>query len=179
MRTITKCGAALLAIALAVSIAARSSTDPDFPLTLDSPDYPASANLLTVTIGGKQSLAVDPYGNVRLPSFNYAGFDSNLSVYGLSTVGNPLYLTSDGGGGSNDNVIIYPHGIGRVGVGTTNPQAKLDVNGFARLALNTAAPAACDESHVGSIALTHTSQMCVCDTTSAWHTLNSSSPCVW
>jgi hypothetical protein len=179
MRTITKLAAASLAVALAVGIAARSSTDADAPLTLSNPNFPAPGNLLTVTIAEKQSLAVDPYGNVRLPNFDYAGFDSNLSVYGLSTVGNALYLTSDGGGGANDNVIIYPHGIGKVGVGTTNPQAKLDVNGFARLALNSAAPAACDESHEGSIALTHNSQVCVCDTTPAWHILNSGSPCAW
>jgi hypothetical protein len=68
---------------------------------------------------------------------------------------------------------------GNVGIGTTSPQATLDVNGFARLALNSSAPATCSSSNEGAIALTHLAQVCICDTTPAWHILNTGTACSW
>ena len=56
---------------------------------------------------------------------------------------------------------------GNVGVGTTNPQATLDVNGFARLKTNSANPAACAGATAGSIALSQSYNICVCNGT-AW-----------
>jgi hypothetical protein len=66
-----------------------------------------------------------------------------------------------------------------VGIGSTSPQATLDLNGYARLALNSSAPAACSSSNEGAIALTHLAQVCVCDTTPAWHVLNTGTACSW
>lgn len=76
-----------------------------------------------------------------------------------------------------DRVVVSSGG--NVGIGTISPQATLDVTGFARLKLNSSAPATCSSSNEGSIALTHLAQVCVCDTTPAWHILNSATACSW
>jgi len=68
---------------------------------------------------------------------------------------------------------------GSLGISTTSPQATLDVGGFARLALNSSAPATCSASNEGAIALTHLAQVCICDTTPAWHILNTNTACSW
>jgi hypothetical protein len=70
-------------------------------------------------------------------------------------------------------------GSGNVGIGTALPNATLDVSGFVRLALNSSAPATCSGSNEGAVALTHLAQACVCDTTPAWHILNTSTACSW
>ncbi len=67
---------------------------------------------------------------------------------------------------------------GNVGIGTTTPAAKLDVNGFMRLAKNGSAPATCDATIDGAIALTSARRMCVCDATS-WKEVNSATACTW
>ncbi len=67
---------------------------------------------------------------------------------------------------------------GNVGIGTTTPAAKLDVNGFMRLAKNGSAPATCDATIDGAIALTSARRMCVCDATS-WVEVNSATACTW
>lgn len=112
---------------------------------------------------------------------------------GAGDVGYGLYVQSDSGstGGTQYGVYAnltagsgltaYP-GIfmgGNVGIGTTSPQATLDVKGFARLALNSSAPATCTSSNEGAVALTHLAQVCVCDTTPAWNILNTSTACSW
>lgn len=67
---------------------------------------------------------------------------------------------------------------GNVGIGTTTPAAKLDVNGFMRLAKNGSAPATCDATIDGAVALTSARRMCVCDATS-WKEVNSATACTW
>lgn len=70
---------------------------------------------------------------------------------------------------------------GRVGIGTTTPQAKLDVNGYMRLAKNAAEPVACSATNDGAIALTSQYTMCVCKGgSSAWvSTTNGTTACAW
>jgi hypothetical protein len=67
---------------------------------------------------------------------------------------------------------------GNVGIGTTAPAAKLDVNGFMRLAKNASAPATCNATIDGAVALTSARRMCVCDATS-WTEVNSATACTW
>jgi hypothetical protein len=90
------------------------------------------------------------------------------------------YLQASNGGNlaSTSPIVLNPNG-GSVGIGNTSPQATLDVSGYGRLALNSSAPATCSSSNEGAIALTHLAQACVCDTTPAWHILNTSTACSW
>ncbi len=57
---------------------------------------------------------------------------------------------------------------GNVGIGSTAPQATLDVNGYARLAKFAAAPVACDVAHDGSIALSNANYLCLCIAGTGW-----------
>jgi len=56
---------------------------------------------------------------------------SSSSSYGINSF--TLYSRD------NRNIILYP-GSGNVGIGTNNPQAKLEVNGVIRLTPQTSAP---------------------------------------
>ncbi len=67
---------------------------------------------------------------------------------------------------------------GELGIGTTMPRATLDVNGYARLRAYSGAPVGCSTSYKGSIALTSSTRMCVCDGTS-WKEVNSATGCTW
>jgi len=49
-----------------------------------------------------------------------------------------------------------------LGIGTTSPEATLDVNGYMRLAKNSSQPVACSSTYDGAIALTHVYTLCVC-----------------
>ncbi len=65
-----------------------------------------------------------------------------------------------------------------VGIGVFPPAATLDVNGYMKLRKNTVAPAACNGTYDGAIALTSARRMCVCNGT-AWTEVNSANACAW
>ena len=67
---------------------------------------------------------------------------------------------------------------GNVGIGTTTPLATLDVNGFVKLEFNSTAPVTCNATVKGSIALTSTTKMCICDGTN-WVLVNTATSCTW
>jgi hypothetical protein len=77
-------------------------------------------------------------------------------------------------------LLLQPTG-GNVGIGTTDPQAALDVNGAMRLAKNPAEPFACVAAKDGAIALTSQYTTCVCKGgSSAWVlTSNGTTTCTW
>ena len=79
-------------------------------------------------------------------------------------------------------VIDVDTSTSRVGIGTSSPQATLDVNGYARLKAETAAPAACSTTNDGAIALTaYNYTLCVCrGAAAAWVSTNDGvTTCQW
>jgi hypothetical protein len=65
-----------------------------------------------------------------------------------------------------------------IGVGTTTPQATLDINGYARLSVNSSEPASCRASNKGAIALNNESHICICDG-SSWKFDSNGKACTW
>jgi len=74
---------------------------------------------------------------------------------------------------------VFLNATGSVGIGTTSPMSTLDVNGFAKLKLNGSAPATCDAPHQGSLALTSSAGLCVCNTANNWVIVNDGGACAW
>ena len=68
-----------------------------------------------------------------------------------------------------------------VGIGTTSPQATLDVNGYARLAKNSSQPTGCSSTNDGAIALTHVYTLCICKggSTSWVQSKDGTTACSW
>jgi hypothetical protein len=77
-------------------------------------------------------------------------------------------------GGANQNVTLTPSGTGytvlngRVGIGTTSPQATLEVNGTVRLARSSSQPSSCSASNDGTLAMTSGYITCVCRAGTGW-----------
>jgi hypothetical protein len=84
---------------------------------------------------------------------------AGIGAHGTATV-------SAQGSNSNIDIILTPKS-GYVGVATSSPKATLDVNGYARLTLQSSQPVACAAGNAGAIALNHLAQMCACNG-SAW-----------
>jgi hypothetical protein len=83
---------------------------------------------------------------------------SPLNSGGTSFVRNPNFS-------GNIIPLFYIGNNGSVGVGTETPKATLDVNGYARLSLNSSEPATCRAHNAGAIALNHTARICTCNGT--------------
>lgn len=87
-------------------------------------------------------------------------------------------------GSFNSGNYTFPSNLvvdGNVGIGTTDPKATLDINGYVKLKKYTSAPVTCSSTYDGSIALTNTYKTCVCKgTSSTWvYTTDGSTTCVW
>ena len=118
------------------------------------------------------SFALDVSGLMR---------STNALILGDNSVSNGIHLANDGsftglriysgkyGIGTmraqfsnNGNIYLGISG-GNFGIGTTSPQATLDINGYVRLAKYSSQPAACSATNDGAIALTHLYTLCVCN----------------
>jgi len=80
--------------------------------------------------------------------------------------------------GSGDYRLFIQEG-GNVGVGTSNPIATLDINGYMKLSKNISEPASCDSIQDGSLALTSGYRMCVCNGNNWVFTTDGVSSCSW
>jgi hypothetical protein len=138
------------------------------------------------------------YAGLRIVDIRGASAGSGAIVSvadGTSGNGNARgWLYTDGASVQLRSVDVYPLAFyasnaeymritasGNVGIGTTTPQATLDVNGYSKLKINASAPATCNAGQEGSIAYTGTTThyLCFCDGT-AWEQASTpASACVW
>jgi hypothetical protein len=83
----------------------------------------------------------------------------SLLTYGTAPI---IFYTNN-----TERMRISPSGS--VGIGTANPKATFDINGYMRLSKNNAQPAACGSGNDGAIALSHVYTLCICKGgTSSW-----------
>ncbi len=68
---------------------------------------------------------------------------------------------------------------GNVGIQTGNPNATLDINGYAKLKKYTSEPTVCNLSKDGAIALTSQYKLCACNGSSWVQTADGTSDCTW
>jgi hypothetical protein len=106
------------------------------------------------------------------------GIKNSLSACG--GLGNLYFIEKGGGPGDGTERITFQAG-GNVGIGTTSPQATLDIQGYARLKPYSSQPVACSSTYNGAIALTAVYTTCVCKgSASAWYlTSNGTTACTW
>ncbi|MBL7556086.1 MAG: hypothetical protein JNM24_09710 [Bdellovibrionaceae bacterium] len=154
------------------------TTNPNYKLTNTSN---ALADAAGMTVGGSAGLGWEIGQSGYAGAFvNTASSTNNRNVLLLkaaATDANSYLLKAESGG--VNRVTIGANG--NVGIGTTTPQAKLDINGFMRMSTNTAAPAACTVAINGSIALTSLFTTCACKgATTTWvSTVDGIAACVW
>jgi hypothetical protein len=104
----------------------------------------------------------------------FIGYNAGSNV---DTGDNKLYIANN----ASSTLIYGDFANNQVAIGTTAPQATLDVNGYARLKPYASAPVECDSAHDGSIALTSSHKMCACDgTVPVWvFSSDGTTACVW
>ena len=110
------------------------------------------------------------------PGVHTATWGNDLN-FGISNIVQNNWPTS------NENIwsALYTADVNQtpaIGIGTTTPQATLDINGFARLNTNASEPTACVASNKGAIALNSASHLCICDGAS-WKLDSSGQQCRW
>jgi hypothetical protein len=141
-------------------------------------------------IGGGNEARLNLYGDSGLGPSGAASvyvYDENATTPNHAVALMRARLANDLGTG-NIELLTQKNGSfvsglyvenGAIGVGTVNPQATLDINGTARLkAYSGAPPFSCDAAHAGSIALTGSYKMCICNGNS-WSPADGSPLCNW
>jgi hypothetical protein len=151
----------------------RSIANTDLPTSGATAGTYGSASAIPV-------LTIDTYGRVTSVSTSAVSGSSGVANGGQtgavslgSTDSNSVTVIT------NNSARITVTSSGDIGVGTTSPKATLDVNGYAKLKLNSSAPVACAANYYGSIALSNDASMCVCSTTGNWYKMNTTNACVW
>ena len=139
---------------------------------------------LALTVGGAGGApATTGTAQTGFARFENAGsFGNVLDVGGFTASPYGLWLqAADRGGLSTDYPLVLNPNGGNVGIGTTSPQATLDINGSMRLAKNSSQPVACSSTHDGQIALTHNYTLCICKGgSSSWvQSKDGSTACSW
>jgi hypothetical protein len=137
-----------------------------------------TSNTLLFSIGKGGITCVN--GGAGCGSSNVFAVSDNSSsaavdiISGSSQTGNLLQIHSN-----TSTPYSYINSSGHVGIGTASPQATLDVNGYARLTLQSSQPVACSSTNQGAIALNHLAQMCACNGSSWIFADSVGAACSW
>lgn len=148
-----------------------------------------TGSLLTVQDDGKVGIGTtSPFAKLSIEGSSSSdlvvgessGVNAKRLKLGYNTAENISEILSVHEGLGYTPLVLQRYG-GNVGIGTTSPQATLDVNGFMRMSTNAAAPAACTVAINGSIALTSLFTTCACKgATTTWvSTVDGTTACVW
>ena len=139
--------------------------------------------VLQAGAGDNQSVAFVHGGDIHIRSGANLRDTNPFGPYNGTTIVNGGSVILETGGANSTFAermrITEP---GNVGIGTTAPQATLDINGFMRMARNSSQPLACDAAHDGAVALTNTTKwkICVCDgAATAWKFISDGTACAW
>ena len=148
-----------------------------------------TSNLHVQSSGGADaSIAIKSPAN---GSYLYLNSANSTYNWNLRSLPNGIFAINEHGWGAQDYIRFEPGlsasspplflaNTGNVGIGTTSPQATLDVNGYARLKTYSGAPpVACAAGYAGSIALNTSYIGCVCNGTSWVRISDGSTSCTW
>jgi hypothetical protein len=144
-----------------------SGADPVFAVGIGTSGQ--SANALMVFQDGQ--MLVNGGTTVAVPAGN-----ASLTPMGTSTTSGAAALNAANKSGS---ALLYVRNDGNVGIGTTVPQATLDISGYTRLAFNASQPVACGTANKGAIALNHLARMCACNGSSWIFADSTGAACSW
>ena len=136
-----------------------------------------------LNIGGAASSAAQGLSHVFF--YNSAATVANSVLAGVTAQtsstkdSGQILLRVTNGGTLNTAMVIKDSG--NVGIGSTSPSATLDINGYAKLHINSSQPVACSAANTGSVALTSGFTICICKGSSTtWvKSIDGTTACVW
>jgi hypothetical protein len=96
---------------------------------LDSNQSPATGNLLVTSTGGNASIRIDSNSTSNYTYFTLSQGGAGKFELGIVPTTSDLYINPTVQSGPNGAAIYIKKSDGNVGIGTTGPGAKLDVNG--------------------------------------------------
>ncbi len=140
------------------------------------------------TAAAPTAVVTGDFGGILSTSFydgsgyNLAGWAGFVANGTIATGSVPTdFIVYTGSTNANPAERMRVLSSGNVGIGTTTPQATLDINGYLRLAKNSAQPAACSATNDGALALSHVYTLCICKggSTSWVQSKDGTTACSW
>jgi hypothetical protein len=119
------------------------------------------------------------FDQITIGAYNMPVGTENPTIW---VPGDPLFVVGNGTGpGASRSTALMVLKNGNVGIGTTAPQATLDVNGYMRLKANASQPVVCGSTNDNVLASTSRHTLCICNgSTSSWVSVNDgTTACTW
>ncbi len=155
------------------------ATNPASNLQIGTLTSTSTASPVTLSLGGTYSSTAGANPKLKLWDNGTAYFGAGVSndeldlIAGIATGQMAFFVNA------NTSPSMLINSSGQVGIGSTSPQATLDVNGYARLKLQSSQPVACSSTNQGALALNHLAQACACNGTSWIFADSVGAACSW